>query len=160
MVILKPRAGNKSVVLKQQDPVVLKGIREALGSAVENIIRNAIRFAPEGSDIEVRVVQESKHDALVQIRDYGPGVPDDVLEELFEPFFRVDDTRGRENDGTGLGMAIASKSVQWHGGSIKARNASPGLEVSIRLPLKYEPFHRLPDSHAQRSQGTSENTGG
>ena len=142
------QARNKSVVLKQQEPVVLKGIREALGSAVENIIRNAIRFAPEGSDIEVSVSQEGKHYALVNIRDYGPGVPDEALEELFEPFFRVDDTRGRENDGTGLGMAIASKSVQWHGGTIKARNANPGLEVTIRLPLKYAQFQRLPGSHA------------
>lgn len=144
------QAGNKKVVLKEQEPVVLKGLREGLGSAVENIIRNAIRFAPEGSEIEVRLFQEDKNHALVRIRDYGPGVPDGALEELFEPFFRVDDTRGRENDGTGLGMAIASKSVQWHGGTITARNAGPGLEVSIRLPLKYDQLHRVPESHTRR----------
>lgn len=137
------QARNKAVVMKQQEQIQLNGVKEALGSAVENIIRNAIRFAPENSEIEVWLIQEDKDFALVRIRDYGPGVPDEALEELFEPFFRVDDTRGRENDGTGLGMAIASKSVQWHGGTIKARNAGPGLEVSIRLPLKHDQFHRL-----------------
>ena len=145
------QAHNKSVVMKWQEPVVLRGFKDALDSAVENIIRNAIRFTPEGREIEVRLYQENSDNVLVQIRDYGPGVPEDVLGELFEPFFRVDDTRGRENDGTGLGMAIASKSVQWHGGTIRARNANPGLEVSIRLPLKNDQFHRVPDSNSRRS---------
>ena len=130
------QAHNKSVVLKSNTPVKLKGMREVLGSAVENIIRNAIRFAPENTEVEVWLSLEDKKDILVRIRDYGPGVPEEALTELFEPFFRVDDTRGRENDGTGLGMAIACKSVQWHGGTIEARNAQPGLEVLIRLPLK------------------------
>ena len=58
------------------------------------------------------------------------------MTELFEPFFRVDETRGKENDGTGLGMAIASSVVTQHNGTIVARNANPGLEVIIRLPLK------------------------
>ena len=144
------QARNRSVVMKQQDSVRLNGVREALGSAVENIIRNAIRFAPESSEIEVWLVQEDDEYASVRIRDYGPGVPEEALAELFEPFFRVDDTRGRENDGTGLGMAIASKSVQWHGGTIKARNVDPGLEVTIRLPLKYDQFHSIPDSQPRR----------
>ncbi|ELU02496.1 hypothetical protein CAPTEDRAFT_51806, partial [Capitella teleta] len=88
-----------------------------LSSAVENIIRNAIRFTPEGSEVEVRLFRENDA-ALIRIRDHGPGVPEEALEDLFEPFFRVDETRGKENDGTGLGMAIASTAVSQHSGSI------------------------------------------
>lgn len=137
------QARNKSVVLKSETPVKLTGVKEPLGSAVENIIRNAIRFAPENTDVEVWLSKEDTPGnddqcACIRIRDYGPGVPEEALEELFEPFFRVDDTRGRENDGTGLGMAIASKALALHGGTIVAKNANPGLEVTIRLPLKYD----------------------
>lgn len=62
-------------------------------------------------------------------------MPEDALTDLFEPFFRVDETRGKENNGTGLGMAIASTAVTQHSGTIIAQNAHPGLEVTIRLPL-------------------------
>ncbi|OED44320.1 hypothetical protein ACH42_07855 [Endozoicomonas sp. (ex Bugula neritina AB1)] len=130
------QARNKAVVSKSMEGVTLTAMPELLGSAVENIIRNAIRFTPEGSEVEVWLLKESKTHVIVKIRDYGPGVPESALEELFEPFFRVDDTRGKENDGTGLGMAIASAAVKQHGGTISARNADPGLQVTIRIPLK------------------------
>ncbi len=127
-------ARDKGVVLKTSIAIELRAVRDFLASAVENIIRNAIRFTPEGSNVEVRLEEESGF-AVVRIRDYGPGVPATALDDLFEPFFRVDETRGKENDGTGLGMAIASGAVIHHNGTIVARNAEPGLEVTIRLPL-------------------------
>ncbi|WP_160171781.1 ATP-binding protein [Endozoicomonas elysicola] len=129
------QARDKAVVFKETAKIELVAVREFLSSAVENIIRNAIRFTPEGSEVEVRLFRENDM-ALIRIRDHGPGVPEEALEDLFEPFFRVDETRGKENDGTGLGMAIASTAVSQHNGSIIARNAHPGLEVSIRLPLR------------------------
>lgn len=128
-------ARGKGVVFKETATIELVAVREFLSSAVENIIRNAIRFTPEGTDVEVRLFRE-KDAAFIMIRDYGPGVPEEALKDLFEPFFRVDETRGKENDGTGLGMAIASTAVTQHNGSIVARNAEPGLEVTIRLPLR------------------------
>ncbi|MFK0569584.1 ATP-binding protein [Endozoicomonas sp.] len=129
------QAGDKAVVFKETASIELEAVREFLSSAVENIIRNAIRFTPEGSEVEVSLFRENDT-ALIRIRDHGPGVPEEALEDLFEPFFRVDETRGKENDGTGLGMAIARTAVAQHNGSIVARNAQPGLEVSIRLPLR------------------------
>lgn len=129
------QARNKAVVSKHSEAISLVAMPELLGSAIENIIRNAIRFTPEETGVEVWLSSDSKTSAVVRVRDYGPGVPEEALEELFEPFFRVDDTRGKENNGTGLGMAIASAAVKLHGGTISARNANPGLEVTIRLPL-------------------------
>ncbi len=129
------QARDKAVVFKETAKIELVAVREFLSSAVENIIRNAIRFTPEGSEVEVRLFRENDV-ALIRIRDHGPGVPEEALEDLFEPFFRVDETRGKENDGTGLGMAIASTAVSQHNGAIVACNAHPGLEVTIRLPLR------------------------
>ena len=129
------QARGKAVILKGVEAIELVGVPEFLSSAVENIIRNAIRFTPKGSQVEARLTR-ANGTALINIRDYGPGVPDAALKNLFEPFFRVDETRGKENDGTGLGMAIASTAVVTHKGSITVRNALPGLEVTIALPLK------------------------
>ncbi|WP_095210519.1 ATP-binding protein [Endozoicomonas ascidiicola] len=129
------QAYEKAVVLKASSDISLVAVREFLSSAIENIIRNAIRFTPQDSEVEVYLLRENGS-AVIKIRDYGPGVPESALTDLFEPFFRVDETRGKENDGTGLGMAIASSAVTQHNGSIVARNANPGLEVTIRLPLR------------------------
>ena len=107
---------------------------EFLTSGVENIIRNGIRFTPEDTAVEVTLIRDH-NSAVIHIRDYGPGVPEDALTDLFEPFFRVDETRGKENNGTGLGMAIASTAVTQHSGTIVAQNAHPGLLVTISLPL-------------------------
>ncbi len=128
------QARNRAVVLNKSSEIKITAVRDFISSAIENIIRNAIRFTPEESSIAVSLEQEGA-DAVIQVRDYGPGVPEDTLEALFDPFFRVDETRGKENNGTGLGMAIAHGAVSFHKGSIKANNASPGLRVVIRLPV-------------------------
>ena len=73
--------------------------------------------------------------ATLRIRDFGPGVPEDVLGRLFDPFFRVEDDRNRRQGGAGLGLSIARRAVAVHGGTIEARNANPGLCVEIRLVL-------------------------
>jgi signal transduction histidine kinase len=96
--------------------------------AVENVIRNAIRHAPEASAIEV-----SARGCVVRVRDYGPGVPDGELTRIFDPFYRVENDRNRASGGVGLGLAIARRAVELHRGAIEARNAGPGLAVEIRL---------------------------
>ena len=66
----------------------------------------------------------------------GPGVPADALEKLFEPFYRLDEARGRQTGGVGLGLAITERAVRFHGGKVSAHNrAEGGLRVEIRLPL-------------------------
>ena len=129
------QASGSSVVVTQTVPLQIVGVEEFLASAIENIIRNAIRFTPEDTEIEVSLQQE-ENNAVIRIRDYGLGVPKEALEDLFEPFFRVDETRGKENNGSGLGMAIASAAIKQHGGMIVAHNRNPGLEVTITLPLQ------------------------
>jgi len=72
---------------------------------------------------------------IIRIRDAGPGVPSESLTRIFEPFYRVDHDRNRETGGNGLGLAIALRAVEAQGGTIVARNANPGLEVEIQLPV-------------------------
>ncbi len=124
----------KAVMLTRCDSSLILGGQEWLSSAVENIVRNAIRFSPKDGRVEVSLTSD-EHEARVVVRDYGPGVPEDELNSLFEPFYRVDETRGGDNSGTGLGMAIAQAAVASHEGSIVAENAAPGLRITITLPL-------------------------
>lgn len=107
--------------------------RELIRRALENMLRNAIRFSPEGRGIEVQLL-EAAPGVAIAVRDYGPGVPEAALERLFEPFFRVDEARDSDRGGVGLGLSIARRAVALHAGTITARNASPGLIVAIELP--------------------------
>jgi signal transduction histidine kinase len=112
----------------------LHGDRELIRRAVENVLRNAIRFSPEGGSIEVEVAKE-EHAFRVSVRDYGPGVPEEELAGIFRPFHRVEQDRGRAGGGgVGLGLAIARRAVLLHHGEIEAKNAHPGLLVEIYLP--------------------------
>jgi len=116
----------------------LPGNAELLRRAVENIFRNAIRYAPAGSSIEVRLAQ-SEAKATLSVRDYGCGVPSHALATIFEPFYRVDSSRDSATGGIGLGLAIAKRAVEVHHGQIWAENADPGLRVVVELPLSFPP---------------------
>jgi len=117
----------------------VRGNASLLHSAVENVVRNAIRYTAERSAIEVELAREmraSAAEAVVRVSDAGPGVPADALAKLFEPFYRLDEARGRQTGGVGLGLAITERAVRFHGGKVSAFNRKPsGLIVEIRLPL-------------------------
>jgi two-component system sensor histidine kinase CpxA len=113
--------------------ILVPGDRELLRRALDNLIRNAIRHAPEGTSIEVTLCLRDEH-ARIEVRDHGPGVPEPLLDEVFRPFVRVDDDRNRTSGGVGLGLAIARRAVEVHRGTIRARNAEPGLAVAIEIP--------------------------
>jgi two-component system sensor histidine kinase CpxA len=113
-------------------PIIL-GDRELLRRAIENVLRNAIRYAPELTTVEVSLREKSGLVALT-IRDYGPGVPEVALKRLFDPFFRVDESRDSGTGGVGLGLSIAARVIRWHRGFLQPANAHPGLEVTIALP--------------------------
>lgn len=115
------------------DPRVV-GDRELLRRAFENIVRNAIRYAPEGSCVEARL-EESDKLVRASVRDYGEGVPEESLDRLCEPFFRVDDSRSTSSGGVGLGLSIAQRAVRLHDGTLHVVNAHPGLKVSVELPV-------------------------
>jgi two-component system sensor histidine kinase CpxA len=126
-----------------QGEYVVHGNAELLHSAIENVVRNAVRYTGTGNSahenaVEVKLdLTSTAEPAFVRIlvRDYGHGVPEAELLNIFQPFYRVADDRNRQTGGTGLGLAIAERVVRIHGGTIKARNAAPwGLEVEILLP--------------------------
>ena len=137
-------AAARRLVVVSTDPCVVTGDESMLRSAIENVIRNAIRYTSEDSAVEVTLrripgAAGNSSDAVVSIRDHGPGVPEDALENLFRPFYRVDDGRARESGGAGLGLAIADRAVRLHGGTVTAANAPDGgLIVVIRLPAEEE----------------------
>jgi two-component system sensor histidine kinase CpxA len=126
------------------DDCIVVGSPSLLHSAIENVVRNAIRYTQEGSSVEVRLEQGiglqndslGSPQAVVRVTDSGPGVPDDALDKLFRPFYRIDDARGRQTGGVGLGLAITDRAVRLHGGNIRVSNRPQGgLMVEIRLPL-------------------------
>jgi len=120
--------------LSVQPSLSCRGDKELLRRGVENIIRNAVYYTAPGSVVEVTASRQNGS-AVVQVRDHGAGVPDSALEDIFRPFYRVDDDRNRDTGGVGLGLAIAQRAVRLHNGEIRARNMNPGLLVEMRLPL-------------------------
>lgn len=110
------------------------GNRELLRRAVENVLRNGIRYSPEQSAIHVSIAEDS-HNVIIAIRDFGPGVPESALKRIFDPFFRVEEARDTNGGGSGLGLSIAKRAVQLHRGTITAENVSPGLRVQVTIPI-------------------------
>ena len=124
----------KEVRIVQLEKCRIHGSDELLRSATENVVRNAVRYTPEGTTVEVEL-RWKLDTAWLSVRDRGPGVPENELGHIFEPFYRVSAARDRASGGAGLGLSIAERTVKLHGGSIRAENAGPGLLVTILLPL-------------------------
>lgn len=125
-------AKGRSVKLTKLDECRVYGSESLIGSAVENVLRNAVRYTKEGTAVNVSLEKRNKH-AVLTIEDQGEGVPEAELENLFKPFYRVGEARDRGSGGTGLGLAIAEQAVLAHDGTIKARNIGGGLQVEISL---------------------------
>ena len=113
---------------------VVSGNRELLRSAIENVLRNAVRYSPQGAPVEV-AVERGTAGLTISVRDRGPGVPAGELERIFEPFYRVAESRDRDSGGEGIGLAITSQVMKAHGGTARADNrAGGGFEVQLNLP--------------------------
>jgi two-component system sensor histidine kinase CpxA len=113
----------------------VSGSRELLRSAIENVLRNAVRYSPQGARVDV-AVERSDAGLTVSVRDQGPGVPESEVERIFEPFYRVAESRDRDTGGEGIGLAITSRVMKAHGGSARADNrVGGGFEVRLSLPL-------------------------
>jgi len=133
-VEIEAEAHGCSVALDTQRPLPVCGDPELLRSALENVIRNAVRYGPTGSKVGIEARRVDNR-IEVMVRDSGPGVPEKDLELIFEPFYRVDAARNRAVGGDGLGLAIAARAVGIHGGRIQARNLEAGgLVVHLSLP--------------------------
>ena len=119
--------------------VLVRGEASLLHSAIENVVRNAVRYTREGTQVEVTLEKATgtfPADAIIRVTDEGPGVPQESLGKLFQPFYRLDDARVRQTGGVGLGLAITERAIRLHGGTVTARNRDGGgLIVEILLPL-------------------------
>ena len=148
------RSRNRSVRLGSSESCMIVGSEELLRPAIENVIRNAVKYTAEKSAVEIEIKADGARSnargaiptvdnqdgyegfAEITVRDHGAGVPENDLAEIFRPFYRVDDARDRESGGTGLGLAITERAVRLHGGNVTAKNASDGgLLITIRLPI-------------------------
>jgi two-component system, OmpR family, sensor histidine kinase CpxA len=131
------RSLNRAVRIVESEECLTTGSRLVLRSAIENVVRNALRYTAEGTAVEISLGVEAADDgstAVISVRDHGPGVPEKALADLFRPFYTVTEARDRQSGGTGLGLAITERAVRIHGGSVKAVNApGGGLLVEIRL---------------------------
>jgi two-component system sensor histidine kinase CpxA len=132
---LEAAAEGKTVRCVAASDLPVDGDAELLRRAVENVVRNAVRFAPAGGVIEIEAAREPGA-TVVLVRDRGPGVPDAEIERIFEPFHRVAEARDRDSGGAGLGLAITARVMALHGGAARARNRlGGGLEVELTAPL-------------------------
>jgi two-component system, OmpR family, sensor kinase len=123
------------LTLRAPEACSLQGNRELLRRAIENVVRNAIRFTPAGEAVEVELTREQGR-ALLHVRDHGPGVPASSLDKIWKPFYRVEGDRARNTGGTGLGLAITEQAIALHGGKARAENhPGGGLLVTLELPL-------------------------
>jgi signal transduction histidine kinase len=136
------QALGKSVSLEAVNSVLLENADpHALRSACENIVRNAIRFSPPGGKVEVNLMVsgDSERRVLLSVRDRGPGVPEEQLKSIFQPFFRLNRS-DKTGEGNGLGLAIALEAVRLNGGAITASNlSSSGLNIEVNLPFGAAP---------------------
>jgi two-component system, OmpR family, sensor kinase len=125
---------NCKVRLQGAAAAAVNGNRELVRSAVENVLRNAVRYSPQDAPVDVSITR-AESGIVILIRDQGPGVPDRDLERIFEPFYRVAESRDRDTGGEGIGLAITAQVMKAHGGSARAANAQRGgLEVRLNLP--------------------------
>ncbi|MFV0478629.1 MAG: ATP-binding protein [Parahaliea sp.] len=130
------RAHDKQVGLQcKTDQALVTTRGDLLQKTFENILRNAVHYTPAGTRVEVCLGKGESH-YEVQVCDAGPGVPEDDLESIFDAFYRVDTARARETGGYGLGLSIARRAVEQHGGTIRARNnRETGLCMTVSLPI-------------------------
>ena len=129
-------ATGRSVTLSAPPSLELFADPSLIGSAIENIVRNALRHSPVTGVVNV-VLERSGGSAIIRVVDQGPGVSVEHLDRIFEPFFRADEARASGSGEHGVGLALTRAIAESHGGSIKAINLSPnGLEVRIVLPLE------------------------
>jgi two-component system sensor histidine kinase CpxA len=140
-----------SVILPQ---CYIRGDETLLRRAVENVLRNAIYYSQKTGEIRLLLTTERREEgnvALIEVLDDGPGIPENQLESIFLPFYRVDQSRSLYTGGFGIGLSIAARALHLHSGSITAKNRPEGgLSVTICLPLTTDSHDELHTVSSQR----------
>jgi len=130
------RGYNKSVKIKQCENIIIAGDEELLKRAIENVIRNAVKYSCENTEVTICVRKKDNSTIEIAVTDQGPGVAESELANIFHPFYRISNSRDRKTGGSGLGLAITQKAVLLHKGCVSAKNNSAkGLIITISLPV-------------------------
>jgi two-component system sensor histidine kinase CpxA len=128
-----------SVVFRANEECVIRGNRELLYRAVENVVRNAIRYTDAGSEVEIRIAavqDQGGRGAIIEVSDQGPGIPQAEINAIFRPFYRLDRARSPETGGFGVGLAITERAVKLHEGELHAFNRTGGgATIRMRFPV-------------------------
>ena len=128
---------DKSIVFNDKLTIFVNANALLLRSAIENVIRNALRYSPSGQPVEVSLASKDKK-VYITVRDYGPGVEQEKIPSLLVPFYRVDGARSAKSGGYGLGLAITHKVIKLYHGSVQINNVAPtGLQVQLVLPAQF-----------------------
>jgi heavy metal sensor kinase len=139
---------NQTMTIGGDPKVVVRGDRLILRQALINLLDNAVKYSPEGGQVEVRA-GASDGEAYVDVRDSGPGIPAEHRSQVFDRFYRVDKSRSRGEGGAGLGLSISQWAVEAHGGRIELDcDHGPGCTFRIRIPI-------VPDSNQKIREKTS-----
>lgn len=125
----------KSVELLNVDESRVYGNEQLIRSAIENVLRNALRYTKD--KVEVSLNKNGKN-TKITIRDFGEGIPEAELQQIFRPFHRVSQARDRKSGGIGLGLSITEQAVHAHNGTVSAKNTGEGLSVEISLPVELQ----------------------
>lgn len=132
---MEAQAAGRSVLREPAAPLEVQADATLLRSALENVLRNAIRYTAADTAVEITQARRGAM-AVVSVRDHGPGVPEAELRRIFEPFHRVADARERDSGGEGIGLAITARVASLHRGTVTARNVEGGgLQVDFELPV-------------------------
>jgi two-component system, OmpR family, sensor histidine kinase CpxA len=132
------------VELRADNECVIQGNRNLLYRAIENVLRNAVKYTSAGSKVEIHVASErdeaGNRVSVVEVSDRGPGIPEAEIEAIFRPFYRIDRARSQETGGFGVGLAIAERAVKLHRGKVSGRNRSGGgAVIRMQFPCKTSP---------------------
>ncbi|MDD3145999.1 MAG: HAMP domain-containing sensor histidine kinase [Candidatus Riflebacteria bacterium] len=129
------RSRNCSVRLLTDEDITISGIPNLIERAIENILRNAVKFSPKDSEVTLKL-QRSGSDAQITITDRGPGIPEEELQKVFAPFYCLSEDRNPQKNGIGLGLAIAQRAIKFHNGQITLKNnPDGGLIATVTLPI-------------------------
>lgn len=135
-VVAAADLGARSVTVQVPDDLVLAGDRTRLRRVVANLLSNVSKYTPTDAAVEV-AAQALPGEVVLTVADRGPGVPEDALDRLFDPFFRAEGSRSRRTGGLGLGLMLVRQVVEAHGGSVRAENREGGgLCITCRLPRR------------------------
>ncbi len=130
---------SSTVLLVEDNVCTIRGDRELLYRAIENVVRNAIRYTAPNTQVTVHIASTTlgnKPFATLEVTDHGPGIPEADLANIFRPFYRVDYARSSSTGGFGVGLAITERAVRLHGGTIRATNRpTGGTSILFLFPL-------------------------